>query len=84
MEYEPLFTKKFSRVYSKLNKSLKEQVDKKIRKVCEFPEVGKPLRNVLKGKRRVHIGHFVLIYEIDEEVKKIIFLNFEHHDKAYK
>ncbi len=50
----------------------------------ENPYLGKPLRNVLKNKRRVHIGPFVLIYEINEKEKEIVLLKFEHHDKVYK
>jgi len=45
--------------------------------------MGKPLRNVLKGKRRVHIGSFVLFYSIDTKNEIVTFLEFEHHDKAY-
>lgn len=52
--------------------------------ILKNPECGKPLRNVLKGLRRVHVGHFVLIYEIDDTNKTIIFLKFSPHDKAYK
>ena len=72
------------RELAKRDKVLHIAIQKKITKILENPYLGKPLRNFLKGKRRIHIGHFILIYEIDEEVKKIIFLNFEHHDKAYK
>ncbi len=57
---------------------------KTINSIIENPECGKPLRNVLKGLRRVHIGHFVLIYEIDTANKTITFLKFSLHDKAYK
>ena len=52
--------------------------------ITENPYLGKPLTGVLKGKRREHIGHFVLIYEIDEKEHKVIFLEFAHHDDAYK
>ncbi|MDW7732250.1 MAG: type II toxin-antitoxin system RelE/ParE family toxin [Methanolobus sp.] len=48
------------------------------------PECGKPLRNVPKGYRRVHIGSFVLIYEVDDTDNTITLLSFIHHDKAYK
>lgn len=61
-----------------------QSVVKKILQVAENPEMGKPLRNVLKGWRRVHVGHFVLLYEVDEKNKRVIFLDFEHHDRAYK
>lgn len=61
-----------------------QSVVKKILQIAENPEMGKPLRNVLKGRRRVHIGHFVLLYEVDEKDKRVIFVDFEHHDRAYK
>jgi len=44
----------------------------------------KPLRNVLKNKRRVKIGSFVLIFEIDETNKLIRFHSLKHHDYSYK
>ena len=61
-----------------------QAVVKKILQIAENPEMGKPLRNILKGRRRVHVGHFVLLYEVDEKDKRVIFLDFEHHDRAYK
>ena len=61
-----------------------EYIKKKLKIIAEQPELGKPLRNVLKGKRRVQIGSFVLIYEIDKNDNKITLLTFEHHDNAYK
>ncbi len=57
---------------------------KKIIELSQNPHSGKPLRRVLKGKWRAHVGRFVLIYTIDEEHKAVTFLEFEHHDKAYK
>ncbi len=53
-------------------------------KICENPRVGKPLRYALRGIWRVHIGSFVLMYEIDDKNRKVIFLKFAHHDDAYK
>jgi len=57
---------------------------KKILQVAENPYLGKPLHGKLKGKRRVHIGHFVLIYDREEKERRVIFLDFTHHDEAYK
>lgn len=78
------------RVAKKLRKLAKkdrfyyEILVKKILQIAENPFIGKPLRNVLKGKRRVHIDSFVLIYEILEKEHKVVFLDYTHHDKAYK
>lgn len=59
-------------------------VVKKILHIARNPYVGKPIRNVLRGKRRVHIGNFVLTYRINEESRKVILLKFAHHDEVYR
>jgi mRNA-degrading endonuclease RelE of RelBE toxin-antitoxin system len=68
----------------KKDKVLYEHIKKRLKILAEQPEIGKPLRNVLKGRRRVQIGSFVLIYSIDKNNNKITLINFEHHDSAYK
>lgn len=56
----------------------------KIVQIAESPQVGKPLRGVLKGNRRVHIGPFVLIYKVDENYHVVKLIELEHHDDAYR
>jgi mRNA-degrading endonuclease RelE of RelBE toxin-antitoxin system len=68
----------------KKDSSLYQRVIHKIIEIGKNPELGKPLRNVLKGKRRIHVGSFVLFYLIDTKNQTVIFLEFEHHDKAYR
>jgi len=60
-----------------------EQLKKKIRLLVENPESGKPLHPPLNGLWRIHIGHFVLIYRIDEKDHALVLLKFAHHDEAY-
>ena len=69
---------------AKRDKTLYIAVQKKLVQITEKPYLGKPLHGKLKGKRRVQIGHFVLIYGIDEKERRVIFLDFTHHDEAYK
>jgi mRNA interferase RelE/StbE len=68
----------------KKDNSLYQRVTHKIIEISKNPELGKPLRNVLKSKWRVHISSFVLVYTIDKKNETIIFLEFEHHDKVYR
>jgi YafQ family addiction module toxin component len=72
--------------FKKLRKNfeLVERLKKKIKTVSENPYHYKPLRNILKGKRRTHIGSFVLIFEIIEDENLIVFHRLQHHDEAYK
>lgn len=53
-----------------------------IEKIIHEPQIGKPLRNVLKSRRRVHVGSFVLVYEFHNG--ELRFLDFDHHDQVYK
>ncbi len=81
------FTEKISKKLGKIAKkdpSTYIEISKKILQVAENPSLGKPLRNILKSKRRVHIGSFVLIYKIIENEKKIVFIEISHHDEVYR
>jgi addiction module RelE/StbE family toxin len=60
-----------------------EQVMKKLRELADNPEMGKPLRNVLKGSRRLHIGHYILVYKIERKKQQITLLDYAHHDEVY-
>jgi len=78
---------KLERNLHKLKNKDRKTYDRVISKIIELsqnPYSGKPLRSVLKGKWRVHIGPFILLYQIDEDHKTLTFLEFEHHDNAYK
>jgi mRNA-degrading endonuclease RelE of RelBE toxin-antitoxin system len=74
------------RIFKSLKKKKPDmfhKVESGIIKILRSPELGKPLRNVLRNRRQIHIaGSFVLLYEIaDAEVR---LLDFDHHNKIYK
>lgn len=69
---------------SKKDKTKYEYLKKKVKQLSENPYSGKPLKNVLKGKWRVHLGEFILIYTVNEQEKSITFLKFAHHDETYR
>ena len=84
MEYTFEFSTEFEKSMKKLKKKdrvLFEQIQNKLLDLVQNPEHYKPLRNVLAGCRRIHVGSFVLIYTIDVNIIRIISL--DHHDKAY-
>jgi addiction module RelE/StbE family toxin len=60
-----------------------EQVAKKLKELAGNPEIGKPLRNKLKGNRRLHIGHSILMYTVDKKKQVITLIDYTHHDEAY-
>ena len=62
------------------------QVLKKIEEVVSSPDVEhyKNLRYDMKDKKRIHVGHFVLVFKFVKEESRVEFLDFDHHDKIYK
>ena len=82
--YEAIFSEEFIKQLRKLkkkNKEMFERVSKKIREILLEPRRFKHLRNVMKGKQRIHFGPFVLRFSVEEN--KVFFITFKHHDFAY-
>jgi YafQ family addiction module toxin component len=71
---------------SKKDKQLYEQIIKKIEEIINSKAVDhyKNLRYSLKEFKRVHVGHFVLIFSFDKSKQMIKFCDFQHHDFIYK
>ena len=42
------------------------------------------LTHDMGGFNRVHLGHFVLVFSIDNQNKTISFEDYDHHDIVYK
>ncbi len=77
-------TKEFEKTLEKIkykDKILFDRIEKKIKEILLNPEHYKPLRNVLKGLRRIQFGSYVLKYEIKEDL--ISFIEITDHDHAY-
>jgi YafQ family addiction module toxin component len=71
---------------SKKDKSLYDQLTKKIREIVESYNIEhyKNLRYNMKDSKRVHVGHFVLVFQYDKKLNEVIFDDFAHHDDIYK
>ena len=70
---------------SKRDRVLYVRVLNKIEEIinCEDVEHYKNLRHNMSDRKRVHIGHFVLVFKFIKEENKIKFVDFDHHDKIY-
>lgn len=69
----------------KKNKDLYKQVLKKIQEVINSKSIKhyKNLRYDLKEFKRIHIGHFVLVFKHNLNLDLISFIDFDNHDKIY-
>ena len=77
----PGVEKAFERI-AKKDAAIHKRVEEQMVKLSKEPELGKPLRYGLKNQRRLHVGSFVILYEICGDEVHII--DFGHHDKIYK
>ncbi|MDO8514554.1 MAG: type II toxin-antitoxin system RelE/ParE family toxin [bacterium] len=84
--YTIAYDSAFDRILKKLKRrdpALLTALDLGIEKILKEPMLGKPLKNVLRNSRRLHIeGSFVLLYEIYE--CQVRLLDFDHHDRIYR
>jgi mRNA-degrading endonuclease RelE of RelBE toxin-antitoxin system len=82
VSFEVGLEKELRKLY-KRDRLLYDRIERKVNELLENPRAGKPMENILKGSWRVHVGHFVLMYVIDEPNRVVRFYKFEHHDRAY-
>ena len=86
--YTDQYSEKITKNLSKLKKKDPGHYDivrKKIDWILNNPEhTFKFLHYTMKGINRIHIGHFVLIFRIDDVNKIIYFEDYDHHDRIYK
>ncbi len=77
---------KVDRIFKKLQKKdivQFEALSKKVNEILENPHQFKPLKAPMQHMFRVHVGSFVLVYDINEERKVVTIRRYEHHDDVY-
>ena len=70
--------KKDKQVHSRILAKMEEII------TCDTIDHYKNLRYNMKDSKRVHIGHFVLVFQYNKEKKEIYFDDFDHHNNIYK
>jgi YafQ family addiction module toxin component len=78
---------KVDKIFKKLQKKDTVQFEaltRKVSEVLENPHQFKPLKKPMQHMRRVHVGSFVLVYDIDEAMLIVTIRRYEHHDNVYK
>ena len=83
-EIKPELDKKLVKLSKKDGNSY-ESIMKKIEEVLNSSDIThyKNLRYDMKESKRVHIGHFVLIFSYDKPKDFISFEDYDHHDVIY-
>ena len=65
------------------DKPLAERLAKAILKLEDNPHLGKPLSYDLSGLWSLRVGKYRIIYEINENEKKVILRAVSHRKKSY-
>jgi len=84
-EIKPELDKKLVKL-SKKDKNRYEAVINKINEVLTSGDIEhyKNLRYDMKDSKRVHIGHFVLVFSYNEAKDFVSFEDYDHHDIIYE
>jgi len=82
MSYKLLFASDFEKEISKYDKAIKIQIFKKINQLLGNPDLGKPLSNILKNSRSLHINKYRVIYRVVSNT--IIVFKVSHRKYAYE
>ena len=79
--------KTVEKIFLKLAKRNPKQlliIEGKIQEIRQNPQHYKNLRKPLQDLKRVHIDKsFVLTFSVDENTKRIIIEDYDHHDNIY-
>lgn len=78
ISYDPLFEKNVKKIK---DNTVKEKVKKKIRKIIDNPEIGKPMRYNRKGTRELYVEPFRLSYYYSKDENVLVFLDLYHKDE---
>ena len=83
-EIKPELEKKLVKLYKK-DKPTYEKIMKKIYEIINSGDIEhyKNLRYDRKESKRVHIGHFVLVFSFDKPRNLVSFEDYDHHDNIY-
>lgn len=86
--YKDSYSDEITRKLAKIKKKDQKHysiVRKKMDWILDYPNHRyKDLHYSMKGIKRIHIGHFVLVFIIDHVKKIVSFEDYDHHDKIYK
>ena len=87
--YHFVVSENLERILNKVSKKDTDQYNQILKKIDEVihsenVEHFKNLSYNKKDSKRVHSGHFVLIFQYKKEENLILFDDFDHHDTIYK
>jgi mRNA-degrading endonuclease RelE of RelBE toxin-antitoxin system len=82
MTYTLFFDTEFVKEFNKLDKSIRDEAEKKLKRLKENPkEIGKPLK-YFSNLYELHVRMFRIFYIVEELKVKVLILAIEHKDNT--
>ena len=84
IKYTRAFKQEIERIKKK-DKTLMEELMKKVKKLQDMPHAGKPLKYRLSHYRSLRVkGKYRLVYRVDENESMVTLVAFGHREEIYK
>jgi len=83
-KYKLRVTRTFEKDFRKFDLQTKRRIDSTVRILETDPHAGKPLRADLAGKWSIRTGDYRVIYQINEEGKRVLLYHAMHRKKVYR
>jgi mRNA interferase RelE/StbE len=82
--YKVLLTREAEKQLISLDRRYQRAIVLALRRLGENPNIGESLRHELKGKFRLRVSKYRIIYQVDHKAKTIWILNIEHRKDVYR
>lgn len=84
MTYRVLYTEEAARRIGKLDRTVKDRVEKAISRLSENPELGKRLTGLLSDRWSYRVGDWRILYKIRKKELVILVLTVGHRRDVYE
>lgn len=82
--YEVLLTREAEKQLNFIDRRYQKAITGALSRLGENPNIGKPLSYDLKGRFRIRISRYRVVYEINHTKKEILVLMIEHRKDVYR
>ena len=82
--YRIVTTRRFLRRLKKLDRGVRDRVLDAVQMISERPYVGSTLVFDERRLYKFRVGDYRLIYEVDEEGRRVLFLVVDHRRRVYR
>ena len=84
MSFEVFATKRFLKEFKKLDENIQKRIKERIKELQDNPYKGVPLTAGFKGKYKIRVGEYRIIYTINLKENRVYLLAIGLRKNVYK